>query len=130
MSDSQIDSIISSAIEKIKSISDISTIVGDAIVIDNVTMLPVSKLSIGFVAGGGEYGARKDEIKKTKAYPFTGGSGGGVCVQPIGFLCITGKNVKFIRADGKSPYDKLFETLPKVVEGVVEGIKSGEKDEK
>ena len=127
MSESQIDSIIDSAIEKIKSISDINAVVGEAIIIDDVTMLPISKLSVGFVAGGGEYGARKDEIKKTKAYPFSGGSGGGVSVQPVGFLVVRGKDVKFIRVDGNSPYSKLIETLPKIIDGAVEGIKSAKE---
>lgn len=131
MAENRIDEIIVSAIDRIKSMSDISTVVGDVIHIDGVTMLPISKMSIGFVAGGGEYGADKSEIKKVKSYPFSGGSGGGLCVQPIGFLCVVGKDVKFIRADGKSPYDKVIETIPKLTKSILEGInKNNEKNDK
>lgn len=130
MSENQIDEIITTAIEKIKSISDISTVVGDVMRVDGVTMLPISKMSLGFIAGGGEYGADKNEIKKIKSYPFSGGSGGGVCVQPVGFLCISGKDVKFVRVDGKSPYDKIIETIPKFTQSIIESVKKDKCDEK
>ena len=121
--DNQIDRIITSAIEKIKAISNVQTVVGEPIEIGDVLMVPISKLSLGFVAGGGEYGTDKSEIKMTKSYPFSGGSGGGVCVNPVGFLCVNGKDVKFIKTDGKTPYEKIIETLPKMIESVCDGIK-------
>ena len=130
MAENQIDEIISSAIEKIKSISDISTIVGNAIVIDGVTMLPISKMSVGFVAGGGEYGLKDKDFKKNNSYPFSGGSGGGVCVHPVGFLCIAGKDVKFVKVDGKTPYEKIIETIPKLTESIIEGVKRDKNNEK
>ncbi|MBQ9790688.1 MAG: GerW family sporulation protein [Clostridia bacterium] len=127
MADNQIDKIIASAIEKIKAISDVKTVVGEPIEIGEVLIIPISKLSLGFVAGGGEYGTDKNEIKMTKSYPFSGGSGGGVCVNPIGFLCVHGKDVKFIKTDGKTPYEKILETIPKVIESVCDGIKEDKK---
>lgn len=130
MADNQIDQIVTSAIEKIKSISNVSSVVGEAIVIDNITMLPISKLSVGFVAGGGEYGADKSELKLLKSYPFSGGSGGGVCLQPVGFLCIIGSSVKFIRVDGKTPLEKLIDNMPSIVANVAKMVVKGEKDEK
>lgn len=130
MAENQIDEIVTSAIEKIKSISDVSSVVGEVMNVNGVTMLPISKMSVGFVAGGGEYGASDKEIKKTKSYPFSGGSGGGVCVHPVGFLCIVGKDVKFVRVDGKSPYDKIIETVPRLAQSLIEGLKKDKKDEK
>ena len=130
MSENQIDEIVSSAIEKIKSISDVSSVVGDALNVNGVTMLPISKMSVGFVAGGGEYGSNDKEVKKLKSYPFSGGSGGGVCIHPVGFLCVVGKDIKFVRVDGKSPYDKIIETVPKLAQSLIEGLKKDKKDEK
>ena len=127
MPENQIDEIIVSAIDRIKTISDVGSVVGDVINIDGVTMLPISKMSVGFVAGGGEYGADKGDIKKLKSYPFSGGSGGGVCVQPVGFLCIVNKTVKYIRADGKNTYDKILESLPKLAQSIIQGIRKDEK---
>ena len=128
MADNQIDKIVSSAIEKIKAISDISTVVGDPIEISGTIMVPISKVSVGFVAGGGEYGTDKSELKMTKSYPFSGGSGGGVCVTPMGFICMNGKDVKFIKVDGKSPYEKVLESIPKIVDSICEGIKNDKKE--
>ena len=127
MSENQIDEIIVSAIDRIKTISDVGSVVGDVINVDGVTMLPISKMSVGFIAGGGEYGADKGDIKKLKSYPFSGGSGGGVCVQPVGFLCIVNKTVKYIRADGKNTYDKILESLPKLAQSIIQGIRKDEK---
>lgn len=129
MSDNQIDQIVSSAIERIKEISDISSVVGDVIQIGDVLFVPISKLSVGFVVGGGEYGTQKSELKVTKSFPFSGGSGGGVSVSPVGFLCVKNKDVKFIKVDGKTPYEKILETLPKLAESIIEGLNNDKKSQ-
>lgn len=126
MGENQIDKIISSAIEKIKGISDVSTVVGEPIKLNDTLMIPISKVSVGFVAGGGEYGAEKNELKLTKSFPFSGGSGGGVCVSPIGFVFLNGKDIKFIKVDGKSPFEKVFESIPKIIDSLNNGAKDCE----
>ncbi len=127
MSENQIEDIVSSAIEKIKAMSDIKTVVGDAIEIGDLLIVPISKLSLGFVAGGGEYSADKSQIKMTKSFPFSGGSGGGVTVCPVGFLCVCGKSVKFIKVDAKTPYEKILETIPKMFDSVCDYMKNKEE---
>ena len=127
MNSNQIEDTIKSAISKIKEITDISSVVGKSIEINNVTIIPISQLSVGFVAGGGEYGADKSEIKTMKNYPYSGGSGGGVSVKPIGFICITNGNYKYIKADGKTSFEKLIESLPSVAKSIVNSSKNNEK---
>jgi len=123
MGDSQIDRLIASAMDKIKGITNISTVVGEPIEIGSFIIIPVSKVSVGFIVCGGEYGADKKDIKVTKNYPFTGGSGGGVSVSPIGFIFFNGKDSKFIKVDGKTPYDKILESIPSIINSVVNGVK-------
>ena len=69
---------------------------------------------MGFVSGGGEYYSELKEIKKETEYPFAGGSGAGLNLQPIGFLIIDGKEVSLIKIDAKSAVEKLIEAVPEV----------------
>ena len=127
MTDNQIEDTIKSAIGKIKEITDVSSVIGKPIEINNVTIIPISQLSVGFVAGGGEYSAEKGDVKKMKSYPYSGGSGGGISVKPIGFICITNGNYKYIKADGKTSFEKLIESLPSVAKSIINSSKNNEK---
>lgn len=103
-----LDDMLKSAIENIKSAIKSEEIVGTPIVgEDGSIILPVSKLSYGFVVGGGEYG-------KQKPYPYTGASGGGVTVTPIGFLVCGSRDKRFISASAEQP-SKLAEWIKTAV---------------
>ncbi|MBR2909470.1 MAG: GerW family sporulation protein [Clostridia bacterium] len=130
--DNQINELISSAIERIKSIVDVNTVVGVPFETKGgILVFPLTKLSVGFVAGGGEYNSDEKLFKSTGKYPFAGGSGAGVTMHPVGLLTIKNDECKLIRIDEKSPYEKLIETIPDVISGVSKffdkGDKSGEK---
>lgn len=85
-----IESVMSTTMENIRSMIDVNTIVGDAITTaDGSTVVPISRVSFGFVAGGGEYALSNRARDEQKPLPFAGGTGAGVTVQPIGFL-VTG----------------------------------------
>lgn len=127
MSNNQINDIMEKAIEKIKSFLDTSTVVGVPFELkDGELLVPLTKVSVGFVAGGGEYG----ENKKNEKIPMAGGTGGGVCVQPIGFLSVKNGVCKLIRIDEKSKYDKLMDSIPDIISNVAEMINKGEGNEK
>ena len=73
------------SLENFKKMIDVNTIIGDAVETKNGTIIiPVTKVSYGFAAGGSDYGTKKEED-----YPFGGGSGGGVTIYPIGFLIVS-----------------------------------------
>lgn len=130
-SENQINEIMSSAIEKIKGIVDVNTVVGVPFETKEGTLIiPLTKVSIGFVAGGGEYGTNGKGLKDTEKYPFAGGSGAGVCMHPIGLLSIKNEECKLIRVDEKSPYDKILETVSRVVSNVVSIFEKGDKNDK
>ena len=90
----QLDEMLKRTIECIRGAVESDEIVGRPILAaDGSVILPVSKLSYGFVSGGGEYG----EAEQNRL-PYAGASGGGVTVTPLGFL-ICGREKRFISLD-------------------------------
>ena len=127
MLENQINQIMEGAISKIKTFLDTSSVVGIPFETKEGSLLiPLTKVSVGFVAGGGEYG----ENKKSDKIPMAGGTGGGVCVQPIGFLSIKNDVCKLIRIDEKSKYDKLLDSIPDILSNVSEMLNKGDKNAK
>ncbi len=114
-----IDSVLSSALEGIKSIADTETIIGNAIhVNDQIILIPVSKVSFGFAAGGTSYGK---EVSKDN---FGGGAGGGVKVTPIAFLVINGTDVRIIYLnENPDIIDKLSAYVPDAVDKIASVFK-------
>ena len=85
--------------ENLKKIVDVNTVVGEAIKTESgVTVIPISKVSMGYVSGGTDFGG-----KKTPETHFAGGGGSGLTILPLGFLVIKADGgVEFLAADTKS----------------------------
>ena len=79
-----------------------------------ITVVPVSRVSFGFVAGGGEYGERG----VGENYPFAGGAGAGVTLQPVGFLVCGEGGVRMLPAQAKNSVDRVIDLLPGLMEEV------------
>lgn len=109
-----IERLMSTAVSRLKTLIDTDTIIGSAVTTpEGDTIIPVSKVTLGFVTGGGEYDAAAS--KRIDEYPFAGGSGAGVSVTPIGFL-VSGKNgFKMVSINGDTPYTKILEMVPKLI---------------
>lgn len=109
-----INDLINSSMEKIKTIVDSSTIVGEKVTTDDgTTIIPISKVSVGYVVGGGEY-ADLSSRRVANHFPMAGGSSGGMSITPVGFLIITSNDVTFVNVENKSLYQtmlNLFNTL-------------------
>ena len=117
-----IERIMDTAFTKIRTLCNADTVVGHPVTTaDGVSIVPISKVTMGFLTGGGEYSdmSREDYSE----YPFAGGSGAGVSVSPIGFLVSDGKSVKMVNVDDRSPFDKIMELLPEVMDGFVQTVK-------
>ncbi len=119
-----IESLMGTTMENIKDMVDVNTVIGDPVrTEDGSTIIPISRVSFGFVAGGGEYSADTKGAKATAApgaqqaedLPFAGGSGAGVSVQPMGFLVVGNGQVKLLSANYITPVDRVMELLPQVV---------------
>ena len=110
-----INSLIDSAMEKIKTIVDTSTVIGEKVESENGTIIPISKVSVGYVVGGGEY-ADLSSRRVANHYPMAGGSSGGMSMTPVGFLVITENDVKFVNVENKSLYQTVLNMFNSLIE--------------
>ena len=125
MSEHPIENLMKVAMNSIKEISDVNTIVGDPLEIDEkTTIIPISKVALGFAAGGSEFSKEtieeykkndKDELVQYKL-PFGGGSGAGINIVPIAFIVIQNGVVKIMPVNHSSAIDKLLDYMPDIVE--------------
>jgi len=112
-----IERIMDNAMTKIKSFAASDTIMGTPVVTaDGASIIPVSKVTMGFLTGGGEYSDLSRE--NYSEYPFAGGSGAGVSVSPVAFLVSDGKTVKLLGMEDKSALEKILETIPDVLDSL------------
>ena len=91
------------------------TVVGDPVQTqDGSTIIPISKVSFGFVAGGGEYAC--SSVQPQAELPFAGGAGAGVTVHPMGFLVCSANGVRMLSAGCATPMERIAEMIPQVLE--------------
>ena len=111
-----IESMMTTAMEQIKQMVDVNTIVGDPVQTrQGNVILPISKVSFGFVAGGGEYKCAKQAVE-TPA--FAGGTGAGVSVNPVAFLIVGGGQVRLLPALNNTSIDRLIEMIPQILDDI------------
>lgn len=115
-----IESLMSTAMASLRDMIDVNTIVGDMVETKNGTIIvPVSKVSFGFAAGGSEFNANKtSKLNEETKLPFGGGSGAGVNISPTAFLVITGDVVRLLTLDSNSPLDRIIDLAPDVINKV------------
>ena len=125
MKDQSAAGILSTTIEKVRQLVDVSTIVGEPITSEDGTLIiPVSKVSYGFASGGSDLPS-KNENKNL----FGGGSGAGVTIQPIAFLTVYQGNVRLVSVTGSdNSFDKIVDMVPDVVDTVKGFFKKDKKD--
>ena len=124
-----INGLIDSAMEKIKTIVDSSTIIGEKVETDDGTViLPVSKVTVGYVVGGGEY-ADLSARRVANHFPMAGGSSGGMSVTPVGFLVVYRGEVKFINVENKSLYQTVLNMFNALLSKLQEAQNKEEQNE-
>src|SRR5690554_3060017 len=106
------------AMESIKEMVDVNTVIGDAVETpEGSVIIPVSRLGLGFAAGGSEF-----EAKEQEELPFGGGSGAGVSVQPVGFLVVGHDSVRLLPVSKGAIYDRLVDLVPQVIEKIQQTV--------
>lgn len=110
------------AMESIKGMVDVNTVIGDAVEApDGSVIIPVSKVGLGFAAGGSEFG-----VPKETELPFGGGSGAGVSVQPVGFLVVGQGAVRLLPINHGAIFDRIVDLIPQLVDKVQAVLGTGE----
>lgn len=119
-----IENIIETSLERIKRLIDVSTVVGAPITASADTLLiPVSKITLGFTSGGGEYGDAQNNKKSVydtpqNGFPFTGAAAVGLSLKPTAFLSVEQGNVRVIPASPSGAVDKLTDLVPQVLKSI------------
>ncbi|QKS72058.1 GerW family sporulation protein [Paenalkalicoccus suaedae] len=123
MSEHPIQGLMKTAMENIKEMVDVNTIVGDPVESpDGSVILPISRVGFGFAAGGSEFVVGKESsLHGENAHPFGGGSGGGVSITPIAFLIVNGREIRLVHVDQQTHLlEKLLEVAPQAYEKIQE----------
>ena len=117
---SDMSEIIKASLEGIKGVADAQTVVGELInTPSGVTIIPISKIRVGFIGGGADYGQKKLSHMQN----FGGGSGTGISITPIAFLTVANdSSVNLISIDdGQATADRFFslvERSPEIIERI------------
>ncbi|CAM3528485.1 GerW family sporulation protein [Cytobacillus oceanisediminis] len=119
MSDHPIQGLMTTAMENLKEMIDVNTIIGDPVETpDGSVILTVSKVGFGFAAGGSEF-MLDGPSGEQKGHPFGGGSGGGVSITPIAFLIVNSHGVKMVHLDESTHlYEKILDLAPQAVDKI------------
>ena len=112
-----IGELMQTTMENVKNILKVDTVVGDPIFTpDGITLVPVSRISVGFGGGGLEFGNKK----AGEARPYGGGNATGVKIDPIGFLVIKEGNIRMVNImpPANTTVDRIIALVPQVIERV------------
>ena len=125
MNEHPIEGLMDVTLEKIKSMVDSNTIIGNPINMpDGTLILPVSKVSFGFATGGSDFPS------KTSKQLFGGGGGAGVSISPIAFLVVRGNSVRMLQlADTSNSVDRAIGMMPEMVDMVADLFGKNKKND-
>ncbi|MGI5901036.1 MAG: GerW family sporulation protein [Desulfitobacteriia bacterium] len=121
MDEHPIETLMKTAMESIQKMINVNTVIGDPVETPSGSVIiPVSKVSCGFAAGGSEFpSVVSEENKKSEEnskMPFGGGSGGGVSVKPVGFLVVSQEQIRLLPIEGNALVERLIDEMPNLME--------------
>ena len=125
MNNHPIEVLMETAMNSIKEMVDVNTIIGDPIETKSgMVIIPISKVCFGFAAGGSEFkGETIDEYKRKEKeeevqyrLPFGGGSGAGISINPVAFVIVQKDTIKVLPVEHTSAIAKLMDYVPDLME--------------
>ena len=117
MENNPIGELMQNTMENVKNILKVDTVVGDPInTPDGITLVPISRISVGFGGGGVEFNNKKGAENR----PYGGGSATGVKIEPIGFLIIKDGVVRMVNVTppANNTVDRIIDLVPQVMDRV------------
>lgn len=137
MNNHPIEVLMETAMNSIKEMVDVNTIIGEPIETKNgMVIIPISKVCFGFAAGGSEFkGETIDEYKRKEKeeevqyrLPFGGGSGAGISINPVAFVIVQKDTIKVLPIEHTSAIDKLIDYVPDLIEKANSLIEKNSED--
>ena len=122
MGENQIEKLIDTAMSNIKTMVDVNTIVGDPVeTVDGSIIIPISKVSFGFAAGGVEVNDKNNKHDNNKVdVPFAGGSGAGILLNPVAFLVVNKEQVRLLPVTNNAVAERILNVAPEILKQVQE----------
>ena len=112
----KVNELVENSVRDLSKLVNVDTVIGTPILTaSGVQIIPVTKVTMGFLSGGSDIGETK-VIKEKESVPFAGGSGAVVSLKPAVFLLDDGKNCRYIHA-GDDPLDNLIDKASDLLKG-------------
>ena len=124
-----IGDLMTTTMQKLREIADVNTIVGKPILAGEITIIPISKLTVGFASGGSDFTSKNQKPEDDNS--FGGGSGAGMNLSPVAFLIVKGDSVRLmpVAPPPGTTVDRVVEMVPDVIDKVTGFIeKQQDKD--
>ena len=114
--------LMTTTMEKLREIAKVDTIIGQPIQAGEVTIIPISRLTVGFASGGSDFVSKNQKPEADNS--FGGGSGAGMNLSPVAFLIVKGDTVKLmpVAPPAATTVDRVVEMVPEVVDKVTDFI--------
>lgn len=113
-----IGDLMNTTMEKLREIAKVDTIIGQPIQAGEVTIIPISRLSVGFASGGSDFTSKNQKPEHDNA--FGGGSGAGMSLSPVAFLIVKEDSVRLmpVAPPAANTVDRVVELVPEVIDKV------------
>ena len=114
--ENKVNQVLGVSMDKIREMAESSTVIGEPIRVgEDMTILPISKVSYGFAGGG------SDLPSKTQAELFGGGTGAGISVTPVAMLIVQGHDVRMMPVTSKpSSTDEIIHMVPDLINRITQ----------
>lgn len=130
MPDHPIEGLMKSTMDSLKEMVDVNTIVGDPVETkDGNVIIPISRVSIGFVSGGSEFSSGENQGDGSSKLPFGGGSGAGMSIQPVAFLVVGKEQVKLLPAHQANSLERMIDNVPDVMDEIIKLFKKDKSNQ-
>ena len=131
MTEHPIEGLMKTAMQNIKEMVDVNTILGDPVeTLDGSVIVPISRVTFGFAAGGSEFETVESKPKAknnedsanaeatNNKYPFGGGSGAGITIHPVAFLVVGKEQTKLLPVESNVLVDRILDSAPQLLDKI------------